>query len=403
MCDTVVVVPERAGAPVLFGKNSDREPGEAQLVEAIAPTATTHGLLLSRPFWMRGCEMGANDRGVVGGNEAVFTRVPLAPGGVTGMELLRAALERASSAAEAVDVLIERAEREAQGGRAGYRNRRFRYHSSFLLADAREAWVLETAGRFWAAQRARGVRTISNVLTIDDADRVHPGAADEARRRGWLARGGTFSFARAFGAPVLRRLTGGERRRACTRARLAAGAGRVEDVMAALRDHGGAHPADGLVMGMPCAHATFLPTRAAGQTTASMVSELSPDGARHFLTGTSAPCLSVFKPAPLDGGGPFGPVPGAGFDGESLFWRHERLHRLVLADFDARAPVTAEARAALERRALAAPLPAARETWQVHRDALLAWTELTRAALPRRARPLFSAWWRRQSAVDRVP
>jgi secernin len=404
MCDTMVVVPERPGTPLLFGKSSDREPGEAQLVEAVPATAGSFGLLLSRPFWMRGCEMGANDRGVVGGNEAVFTRLPVERTGMTGMELLRLALERASSAGEAVDVVTELLARHAQGGRAGHRDRAFRYHNSFLFADAREAWVLETAARFWAAQRAHGVRTISNVLTIgEDADRLHPEAADEARRRGWRRRGETLSFARAFGSRLYRRLTGGELRRACTRAVLEAEGGAPSSVMAALRSHGGRDPADGLVMRMPCAHAAGLPTRAAGQTTGSMVSALSPAGARHWLTGTSSPCLSIFKPAPLDGLGTFGPPPGEGFDDASLFWRHERLHRLTLVDYETRAEVTRAPREALERAALAAPPEHARELWERHREALPGWIERARAAPVRRRRPLYAAWWRRQSRLDRVP
>jgi dipeptidase len=226
VCDTVVVVPERPGAPVLFGKSSDREPGEAQLVEAVPAGPGTRALLLSRPFWMAGCEMGANDRGVVGGNEAVFTRLPVARDGMTGMAHLRRVLERASSADDAVERATWLLARHEQGGRAGYRHRRFRYHGSFLFADATGAWVLETAGPCWAAQRARGVRTISNVLTIgEDADRVHPGAADLARRRGWLRRGQPFAFDRAFGAPLYRRLTGGDVRRACTRAALVSAPG----------------------------------------------------------------------------------------------------------------------------------------------------------------------------------
>ena len=284
MCDTMVLVPARPGLPLLFGKSSDREPGEAQLVEAIAPgtkprgravrcthvdvpdAATRHGVLLSRPFWMWGCEMGANDRGVAGGNEAVFTRIPVERTGLLGIDLLRLALERAASAREAVDVVTGLLARHAQGGAAGYRNRDFRYHNSFIFADGGEAWVLETAGRFWAAQRARGARTISNVLTIEDgADLVHADAADEARRRGWRRDGETFNFARAFGAPLYRPLTGGDTRRACTRAALEHGAPSMEGVMAALRSHEGHDPADGLRMIMPCAHAAPWPTRPPGR------------------------------------------------------------------------------------------------------------------------------------------
>jgi dihydroxyacetone kinase len=83
MCDTIVVV--RPGG-VLFAKNSDRDANEAQLLDWRAPrehspseklrcswieitqVERTHGVLLSRPFWMWGAEMGANQHGVAIGN-----------------------------------------------------------------------------------------------------------------------------------------------------------------------------------------------------------------------------------------------------------------------------------------------------------------------------------------------
>ncbi|HSG91821.1 MAG TPA: peptidase family C69, partial [Pseudomonadales bacterium] len=93
MCDTLIVPPAASALGVtLLAKNSDRERDEAQQVLAVparthAPGATVHcthieipqvrqtrAVLLSRPWWIWGAEMGANDAGVAIGNEALFTR-----------------------------------------------------------------------------------------------------------------------------------------------------------------------------------------------------------------------------------------------------------------------------------------------------------------------------------------
>ncbi len=50
------------------------------------------------------------------------------------------------------------------------------------------------------------------------------------------------------------------------------------------------------------------------------------------MTGTAAPCTSLFKPVAVDD--PLEAIgsPGAVADNESLWWRHERLHRAVMRD-----------------------------------------------------------------------
>jgi dipeptidase len=361
MCDTMVAVgPATADGSVLFAKNSDREPGEAQALELVAaqdheagarvrctyieiPQASrTHAVLLSRPHWMWGAEMGANERGLVIGNEAVFTRTPQQGVGLLGMDMLRLALERAGTAQQGVEVLGALLEEHGQGGPAGYRDTSMRYDNSFILADPEDAWVLETAGRAWVAARVSGIRSISNGLTIRDRwDRGSAHLEAYARDQGLLRGRGAFDFASTFADPLMTRGAAAARRRRCSQSYLRRRAGRLEarDAMSALRQHG---PHDrpelarrGVLMTV-CAHASWWPTRRAGQTTASLVSHLGRSGTTHFVTGTAAPCTSVFKPVWLDAGLPdLGPTPGDRFDPATLWWRHELLHRGALADLPA--------------------------------------------------------------------
>ena len=116
---------------------------------------------------MWGGEMGANDKGVVIGNEAVWTKEPDGPPSLLGKDLLRLGLERGSTALEALRVITGLIEEYGQGGACAQGDQSFTYHNSFIIADPGEAWVLETAEQFWIAEVIKdGVRNISNILSI---------------------------------------------------------------------------------------------------------------------------------------------------------------------------------------------------------------------------------------------
>ena len=431
MCDTMAA---RGAATstggTLFAKNSDRERNEAQYLQllpaqsygrgavvrctyiAIPQAARTHAVLLSRPFWIWGAEMGANEHGVVIGNEAVHPRaLPQRQRALIGMDLLRLGLERGTTAAEAVSVITGLLEAHGQGGSCGHMAPRF-YDNSFIIADRHDVFVLETIGRRWAVERAGATRAISNTYTIATPSCASPDLEAFARAQGWW-RGNTFDFAAAVtnmgnpGLPVAQAR--------CARAtlRLGADAGKISpaSMMSYLRDHGGLdgpdfHPAD-IVGATICMHAADGPRR--GQSVGSLVSDLRGTGALHWVTGTSAPCTSVFKPVFVADGLPEqGAIPGDGFDGETLWWRHEVLHRALLTDYPAAMAEIGPERDALEAGFIArmAPLIAAPGA-ERHRAVAACWREAAAAeagwlrriagrAAPRRS---YLGAWRRHDRL----
>ncbi|MGQ9600818.1 MAG: C69 family dipeptidase [Anaerolineae bacterium] len=378
MCDTLVAVGNAtADGTVILAKNSDREPNEAQVLVHIPrarhePGATvkctyieipqvpeTYEVLLSRPFWIWGCEMGANECGVAIGNEAVFTKEPYAKKpGLIGMDFIRLALERADTARKALDVIVELLATYGQGGNCGFHRKTY-YHNSFIIADPREAWILETAGKFWAAERVRDVRTISNGLTIGhEWDLASPGLVEHAIEKGWCKSKGGFHFARCYSDFLYTRMDGCQARQRRSTALLEAQKGRitVETMMAAMRDHGSRaitdpawNPGKGWLMDTICVHASFGPTRPS-QSTGAMVAHLTADLPTYWLTGTSGTCTGIFKPVYLGGAGlpESGPEPTGTYDSKSLWWTHERLHRAVIRDYPARLSLYREDRDSLE-------------------------------------------------------
>jgi dipeptidase len=385
MCDTFVIRGRLAqSARTTLAKNSDREPNEAQYLtrtEAadhppgssvrctyieLPQVAHTHAVLGSRPWWMWGFEHGVNEHGLAIGNEAVWSRVPgsLEPG-LLGMDLLRLTLERAASADEGLAVMTALLEQYGQSGSTSA-TRQTTYHNSFIIADAAEAWILETAGKHWVAKRAPDWAAISNVYTIGaDYDRISAGAIEHATALGWFdpKAGKPFDFAAAYADTSVDFLPGCKARLVCAEARLAAleRKGRIplEDVFSVLRSH---DAADALHDWRPgpegesliCMHAT---APEGSETAASMVAELpaarDSEGPYRLWLSLGSPCLSSFVPV-----WPESEVmedwrqPGS--NAPDAWWRWEEMQRLVEQDYGRLAPAPKAILSALEADTIAA-------------------------------------------------
>lgn len=356
MCDTLIAHPGvTASGNLLFGKNSDREPNEAQAIQRIPAqqheedtlrctyievpqVKQTYEVLLSRPFHMWGAEMGANEHGVVIGNEAVFTRIkmPHRNTGLTGMDLIRLALERSRTAEEALYCITGLLEEYGQNACGGYEHKIFFYHNSFLIGDPESAWLLETAGRHWVAKKVKETCSISNGLTIGrEYDRISEHAVDYAYRRRWLKDKEPFDFQKAYSEWFMTRMSGcGVRRRttaaAMEKEKPEVSVEKLIDILSShetLRKPFEPHRS---TTASVCMHATGLTNP--NQTTGSMVAEIRHNKASTiWMTGTSMPCLSVYLPFFFGGDslmGEYWDLPGPRED-DSLWWQAEHLHRRI--------------------------------------------------------------------------
>lgn len=361
MCDTLVALPDftRSGN-VILGKNSDREPLEAQAIAYFPKTIPkekqlqctfikipqvqeTNEVILSKPFQMWGAEMGANEYGLVIGNEAVFTNVKFDKKqvGLTGMDLLRLGLERCKKAMEAVICITDLLSEYGQNAYGGYQNKDFYYHNSFLIADHSEAFILETAGKSWAYKRVAGIGSISNSLSIEeDFEAIHLEKEGRTIQQIFAKTGASFSS--KFSDLLYTKLGRAAGRKACTTGFLEKRKNgiEVETFFEALRQHN--LPEEKFTpkkatTGSICMHATGLTNPS--DTTGSMVSEIRKNQANTiWLTGSSHPCMGVYLPFYFGGNVSSALFnPGAEPD-QRLWWKAKKLHLWIEKEYKKRQP-----------------------------------------------------------------
>lgn len=412
-CDTFAVRPTSGGpAQTLLGKNSDRPARECQPLRRVParPGGTTQRLAYveiddvaetiphigSSPYWCWGHEMGLNAAGVVIGNEALFTRDLAADAarersgetiqpGILGMELVRIALERGPTAAEAVAVMCDLIEQYGQWG-AGVRGSdraETAYDNSYLIADSQQVWVLETSGRRWVTRRiAEPSWSISNEPTIrDDWDACASDLVHHAETQGWANAPGILDFAVTFVDPLVplqvshirlqrsRQLLGDTLK--------AHGAVRFDDARRVLSDH----YEDTFLAGpkFNVARPDFLtlcmhehPSGFTwGNTAASIVAVLPQDGQPFMWWAAAPPCVSVYLPVSVSspqlpqvletagtarGSGPSAEgAPADGYADDSYWWAFQRLLEVVAGDelgsaYRERRPIVRERLDPLQRR-----------------------------------------------------
>ena len=335
MCDTLCILPSFSSDGLsYFAKNSDRSPNEPLLTLRI-PAAThepdtmlrctyieipqvaqTREIIICKPSWIWGAEMGVNDARVAIGNEAVFTKAKRGSPSLIGMDLLRLALERAGTAAQAAEVMIDLLERYGQGGNCGF-DKEFHYDNSFLISDPTRCFVLETSGKNYALAEVQDKFAISNRLCLD-ADYTAQVGIEPGE-----------SFANRYREPVRSYFSQSKQRRNQMLEGLQSPID-VQGLFKILRTH--ADDVDGKEFsqsstGSVCMHAGGIIGDHATGSIVVTLREYKP--ITLWLTGCSTPCISAFKPVFWSSSAP--PL----FDDAARsfeYWlKREHLHRAVIA------------------------------------------------------------------------
>ncbi|NLL56087.1 MAG: peptidase U34 [Clostridiales bacterium] len=318
MCDTLW---KKINGEIFFAKNSDRSCNEPNLTVfikggkrkeesvkctyiSIPQVERVNSVLLVKPSWIWGAEMGINEHGLTIGNEAVFTKSKgKKEKKLLGMDMLRLALERAQTAKQAKEVILELLATYGQGGNCGY-DKNFYYDNSFLITDHNQGFIIETAGKDYIVKELNECGNISNRLSTDS------------------------QFAKKHTEPIFTHFSGSKERLRLGAEKMHK-ANNLKDVFNVLRAHTENDDKKLFTKGSVksvCMHQSLL----GDHTTGSMVVHYGKT-ISIWITGSSAPCLSIFKPVV------FGlSVPPVFLSQENSldYWRkRERLNRAIFSGY----------------------------------------------------------------------
>ena len=336
MCDTMSIVSGWSdNGLTYFAKNSDRSPNEPLLTLripamshepgtmvrctyiSIPQVSHTREMIIYKPSWIWGAEMGVNDARVAIGNEAVFTNAKRGEPSLIGMDILRLALERASTAASAIEIMIELLEAYGQGGNCGF-DKDFHYDNSFLAADPKESYILETSGKNYAVVKVEDRYAISNRLSIGTAHSERAGI-DSGK-----------DFSKHFTEPIRSYFARGKNRRHLAMERLTPSCG-AKELMNILRTHDTGFDGREFThcsVGSICMHAGGL---IGDHTTGAMVAVLRSDKPiTLWSTGCGTPCIAAFKPVFWNSGAP--PLFNDSDSSLNYWLKREHIHRAIIAE-----------------------------------------------------------------------
>lgn len=358
-CDTIAVhASASAYKKNTFAKNSDRPTGEPQplcfyegreyeentLLQmthlTIPQVRKTYSVVGSRPYWIWGFEMGYNEKGLVIGNEAEGSRmVPEQNDGLLGMDMLRLALERAATAREAIGVITALLKQYGQKAQASALVPKT-YENTFILVDPQECWVLETAGREWAAKEIKTMQGVSNCYSIGtDADLLSENAESIAREKRWLSPEEPFHFAKAYSGRLVAQPLGAQRYRRLNKLLAQKDIHNFDSLAAILRDHYEDEliaPRFGKTAGTFFSICMHMRDWADSETVASLLARYDDTLGIIARYAPAQPCLSAYIPVYMVGTLPKKMQKADKiYDETSLWWALKVLSLLVAVDEEA--------------------------------------------------------------------
>ncbi|XP_026470522.1 secernin-2-like [Ctenocephalides felis] len=157
--------------------------------EIDCPNATTLPIIIAKPGWSWGASSGANSKGVAAAviwhNEYAGLTADDSSNSLVPLDFVRLCLEQSQSSEEGVEVISKYLEAHGPS--------ETKYQASYIICDCEKVWLLNTAGKLWAAQLLpNGLSKISPGLSVKTIDKCSGSNKDELGDF-WPSKGSNFS------------------------------------------------------------------------------------------------------------------------------------------------------------------------------------------------------------------